>query len=120
MLRRMNRQFTPPVDIMELEQKVVVLVEIAGMRNADFDISLHNRTLTIVGVRERILLDNPAYHQVEINFGEFRIDVELPRAVQREGISAIYQHGFLHIELPRQTAEQVPIIDLSAEEQDKL
>lgn len=121
MLRRTNRQFTPPADIIELEHKLVVLIEIAGMRTTDFDITLHNRTLTIIGVRERIPLDNPAYHhQVEINFGEFRIDLDLPRSVQRDGISAVYQHGFLQIELPRQTAEQVPITNLSAEEQDKL
>ncbi len=120
MLRRANRQFAPPTDIIELEDKLVVVVEIAGMRTADFDITLHNRTLTITGVRERIVMDNPAYHQVEIHFGEFRIDLPLPWPVQPEGVSASYQHGFLYVELPRQPAEHIPIVEMNAEEQDKL
>jgi HSP20 family protein len=119
MLRRANRLFAPPTDIIELEDKLLIMVEIAGMRATDFDIVLHNRTLTIVGMRERLPLENPAYHQVEINFGEFRIDLTLPWPVQRDGVSASYQHGFLYIELPRRPVEQVNIMDLSAEERDE-
>ncbi len=119
MLRRANRQFTPPADIIELHDKLVVMVEIAGMRTQDFDISLHHRTLTISGVRERMIVDSPAYHQVEINFGEFRIDLSLPWSVQLEGVSATYQHGFLYVELPRQPAEYVRIVEANAEEQDQ-
>lgn len=120
MLRRTNRQFTPPTDVIELESKLFVMVEIAGMRAPDFDITLHNRTLIISGIRDRLPLDSPAYHQVEISYGEFRVELALPWPVDREGISATYQHGFLFIELPRQPAEQVHIVDLSAEEQDSL
>ncbi|MBZ0296827.1 MAG: Hsp20/alpha crystallin family protein [Anaerolineae bacterium] len=116
MLRRANRQFTPPTDVIELDGKVVVVVEIAGMGAGDFNIMLQNRSLTITGVRKRMDLDHPAYHQVEINYGEFRIDLTLPWSAQKEMISAYYQHGFLIIEIPRKPVEQVRIVDLNAKD----
>lgn len=119
MLRRANRQFAPPTDVIELEDKLVILVEIAGMRANDFNIILQNRDLTITGVRERAPMLNPAYHQVEINYGEFRLDLTLPWPALRDAISAYYQHGFLLVEIPRKPAEQVRVVDLNAEERDK-
>lgn len=113
-----NRQFIPPTDVVELADRLVVIVEIAGMRTGDFDITLSNRRLTISGKRTRSPLEHSAYHQVEINYGEFRVELNLPWLAQRDGVSATYQHGFLQIELLRRPAQQVPIVDLNSEEQD--
>lgn len=116
MLRRTNRQFTPPTDMVELDGKVVIMVEIAGMGPGDFNIMLQNRSLTISGVRKRIDLGQPAYHQVEISYGEFRIDLTLPWSAQKDTITAHYQQGFLIIEIPRKPVEQVRIVGLKTED----
>jgi HSP20 family protein len=118
MILRPNRPFIPPTDVIELADKLMVIVEIAGMNPGDFSISLHNRRLTISGSRERPPMKHQAYHQVEIGFGDFRIDLNLPWVADRDGVSATYQHGFLQVELPRRPAEEVQIVDLNAAKQD--
>lgn len=116
---RTDRQFIPPTDVVELEDKVVVIVEIAGMRPNDFTISLLNRQLVISGTRERPVLPNAAYHQVEIGYGDFRVEVQLPHIVEREDITATYRDGFLHVELPRRSDGQQVIIHVNTEERNE-
>ena len=118
MMLRTNRQFTPPTDVIELSDKLQVIVEIAGMRASDFNIVLHNRRLTIIGTRQRSGADAAAYHQVEIGFGEFRIDLTLPWSSDRDAVTANYEQGFLTIELPRKPVEQVRVVDMNSQEQD--
>ena len=66
----------PPTDVFETDESVIVRVEVAGMRESDFSISLSERLLTITGVRED---PSPkvAYHQMEVRYGEFRVEVFL-------------------------------------------
>jgi len=117
--RHTYRPFNPPTDVMELADKIVVLVEIAGIRTEELKITLMNQQLVISGVRERPQHTTPAYHQVEIFFGEFRVDVALPWPVDSEAVSANYDDGFLKVELPRKAATHIPIVDLNnAEQQD--
>ena len=88
----------PPTDVFETEDLYVVRVEIAGMEEADFSIILDGRYLSTHGVRN----DTPerrAYHQMEIRFGEFSSEVELPGPVSVKDIEAVYNNGFLHIRL---------------------
>ena len=118
MMLRPNRQFIPPTDVIELADKLLVTVEIAGMRTGDFNITLHNRQLTITGTRHRPGKEVTAYHQVEIGFGEFRIDLNLPWTADRESVTANYEQGFLTIELPRKPVEKVRVVDLNTQEQD--
>jgi HSP20 family protein len=114
MIRQNARPFTPPTDVIEMGNKVVILVEIAGMKTSDLNITLLDNQLVISGTREHPQFNNnPAYHQVEIGFGEFRIEVNLPWSVERDGVSATYEAGFLQVELPRKTGRQIPIVDVS-------
>ena len=115
---RSNRHFVPPTDVIELEDKILVNVEIAGMRPNDFSISLLNRQLVISGTRERPALPNVAYHQVEIGYGEFRVEVQLPHMVELENVNATYRDGFLQVELPRRSEGQQVTINVNIEESD--
>lgn len=90
----------PPTDVYEKEDCYVVRVEIAGMRESDFIISLDQNVLTIRGVRPDIA-ERHAYHQMEINFGEFFTTFELQAPVDAERIKAEYQNGFLWVVLPK-------------------
>lgn len=98
----------PATDVYEVEDAVVVRIEIAGMRDSDFSILLNERSLIVRGIRP----DNPerrAYHQMEIRFGEFMSEVELPFLVDTEKIEAVYQAGFLRIVLPRAKPHHIQI-----------
>jgi HSP20 family protein len=113
------RPFVPPTDVVELDDRLVVMVEIAGMRAGDFNITLQRRRLIVSGVRERpVAQDNPAYHQLEIGYGEFRLEFDIPWPVDGDAISASYHDGFLQIDLPRKAAMQVHIVDLERQEQE--
>lgn len=113
MIQQAARPFHPPADVIELEDRLVVIVEIAGMRSNDFNIMLVDRTLVVSGFRERPQHHNPAYHQIEIGFGEFRIELALPVPVERDTVTASYDAGFLQIELPRKAARQIQVVDVT-------
>ncbi len=98
----------PPTDVYELEDALVVRVEIAGMREEDFSISLEDRTLSVRGLRSD-LPERRAYHQMEIPFGEFISEVELPVPVKADGIEAVYRDGFLRILLPKVRPHSVKV-----------
>lgn len=116
---RQGNQFSPPADIFELADYLIVLVEIAGMRTSDFHIALLERSLVISGQRERPVLDSPAYFQVEIGYGEFRIEVAVPWSVKRDEINAAYKDGFLRVELPKRHVQQVNVVDNDSQKQEK-
>jgi len=111
MIRNTNRTFSPPTDVIELPDKLLVLVELAGMHTSDLSITLTERHLVISGVRARPQHDNPAYHQVEIGFGAFLVEILLPWLVERDHISASYEGGFIQVELPRRAPKQIPVIE---------
>jgi len=112
------RPFTPPTDVIELAEKLMVVVEVAGMRPGDFIITLVNHSLVISGMRERPSLTNAAYHQVEIGYGEFRVEILLPWLVERDQVTATYREGFLHIDLPRRSEQQIRVVDVNAAEEE--
>lgn len=89
----------PPTDVYETDSAIIIRVEVAGMRESDFTISLVERNLTIRGSRQDTT-ERRAYHQMEIAFGEFNTEVELPYAIISDKVEAVYRDGFLRITLP--------------------
>lgn len=114
---RPERYFVPPTDIIELDDRVVVLIELAGVRGDSFRIALDNQQLMVSGTRERPDLPALAYHQAEIGFGEFRVSIPLPWSIENDRVSANYRNGLLQISLPRQQARQVHIVDVHTDEE---
>lgn len=108
------QSWRPPTDVYETDGKVVVKVEVAGMSEQDFAISLSNRSLRISGTRH-----DPdrkqAYLQLEISYGHFCSEVFLPYAVAYDEIEATYESGFLTVVLPRAEVRHVPIKDQDAQ-----
>lgn len=93
--------WSPPTDAYETDKAYIVRVEIAGMREEDFEVTIENHTLHISGSRP----DAPArraYHQMEIRFGKFATSVGLPIPVDVEASRAEYKDGFLTVTLPKE------------------
>ncbi|MGH2521386.1 MAG: Hsp20/alpha crystallin family protein [Anaerolineales bacterium] len=109
LVERRGRVWRPPTDMYETEDQIVVQVEVAGVRQEDFSVSLYDRRLSISGVRGDSNPDRRAYHQMEIHFGEFRTDVELPCLVNENQIEARYSDGFLRVTLPKLKPQHIPI-----------
>ncbi len=108
-VERHNHLWHPPTDVYETDEQFVVLVEIAGVRPTDFSLAYADRRLTIAGVRHDPGPHHRAYHQFEVHFGEFRVDVDLPAPVADERIDAQYRDGFLRVTLPKLRTQHIPI-----------
>jgi len=100
----------PPTDVFETEAAYIVRVEIAGMREENFSIELDGRYLVVRGNRPD-QQERRAFHQMEIRFGEFSSEMELPGPVKAEEVLADYQNGFLRIVLPKARPQKIEIKD---------
>ena len=99
--RRGATIWVPPTDVYETDDQLVVQVEIAGVQQSDFAVSLHERRLTISGTRQDRGPARRAYHQLEVHFGEFRTEVDLPVLVDAALVDAKYSEGLLRVVLPK-------------------
>jgi HSP20 family protein len=106
---RQHKIWRPPTDVYETDSYLVVKVEIAGIEAEDLALSLESKTLTIAGVRHDPAA-KLAYQQMEILYGAFETVVQLPWAIEEEGIEASYSGGFLSVLLPKARPRQVPVV----------
>ena len=94
--------WVPPVDILESKDSYLIRAELPGMKKEDFNLELHDATLTLSGQRK---FEEPAndveYHRVERVTGRFSRSFYLPQTVKSDAINATYRDGILEIHLPK-------------------
>ena len=100
--------WSPPTDVFETPDEYVVSVELAGMRDTDFEVVFDNGILTITGQRPD-LTERRAYHQMEIHFGKFSTAVRMPGPVDVERSLAEYANGFLIVKMPKARPTDVKV-----------
>ena len=100
--------WNPPTDVFETEENFIVRVEIAGMKDADFEVAIENQILMISGNRSE-LNERRAYRQMEISFGKFEIAVEISVHVEIERAVAEYKDGFLVVQLPKLSPKHIEV-----------
>ena len=98
----------PPTDVYETGDSAVVIVEIAGLSEENYEISLTGRLLVVSGER-RDPAEKLAYHQMEIRYGRFCTEVHLPWALEGAEHAASYGDGFLRIKLQKAQTRRVPV-----------
>lgn len=102
--------WSPPTDLYETDREYIVRVELAGMREAEFEVTLEDGFLVISGNRPDVQ-ERRAYHQMEIRFGRFSTAVGLPGPVDVEKSRAEYLDGFLTVILPKTTPGIINVIE---------
>ncbi len=100
--------WSPPTDVYETEDKYLVRMEIAGMNENDFSLRLEQNRLVINGTRAETQ-EPRAYHRMEIHFGEFSTEIELPGPINFEKVEAEYHQGFLRVILPKAQPHQTTL-----------
>ena len=98
----------PPTDVYETEDKIVIRVEIAGMRDGDVSVNFDHHILSINGNRSEVP-EKRAFNQMEIFFGEFSSEIEIPVPIDAENIRAEYEDGFLRVFLPKAAPRHIEI-----------
>jgi len=113
MVRFAPSAWEPPIDMYETADNIVVVAELAGVKQEEVRISVHAKTLIIRGVRrERQAGSQRTYYQMEISTGPFERGVLLPVAVDAEKATASYNDGILEIVLPKVSKEQTRRINI--------
>jgi HSP20 family protein len=99
--------WSPPVDILERGNEVVLKVDLPEISQEEIDIRVEENTLIIQGER-KFIKDTPDenYIQIERPYGTFRRTFNMPRMIEQGGIKASYKEGVLRIVLPRKQETQ--------------
>lgn len=90
----------PATDLFETEEAYIIKVEIAGMSEEDFTVSLDKNIISVYGQRPLVSPDG-AFHRLEVPYGDFSTTVEIPREIEQSKVQAFYKNGFLTITLPK-------------------
>lgn len=97
--------FVPPVDIYEDEHKLMLKLEIPGVRQEDIDVRVENQTLTVKGQRGFEAEEKEEnFHRIERRFGSFVRSFTLPMTIDTESIAAKYENGVLALQLAKKEA----------------
>lgn len=99
--------WTPPCDILETRDSIILHAELPGVREKDIDISIENAVLTLRGQRNfEKESEERSYHRVERAYGAFARSFTLPRSVNAQGISATFRDGILEVRMPKREEDR--------------
>jgi HSP20 family protein len=112
----------PNTDVYSTDTGIVIKVELAGIRREDLELTAEGNRLTISGSRPdccRAANAKCKFLVMEINYGAFESIIELPHGYDLSQARAVYQNGFLRIDVPERAhppKKHLPIPVTSAEE----
>ncbi len=93
------------MDVYEDEHKLVLKLEVPGIKQEDLDIRLENQTLTVKGQRGFDAEEKEEnFHRIERRFGSFVRSFTLPQTVDANSITAKYDAGVLSVQLGKKEA----------------
>jgi len=106
--------WAPVVDIYETDEKMVIKVELPGLKKEDIDIEVRDNTLTLKGERKfEKETKEENYHRVERAYGSFQRSFTLPSTIKQEGIEAAFKDGILEISLPKAEEAKPKKVEIS-------
>jgi HSP20 family protein len=112
--------WSPPVDIFENKESIILEIELPGMSRDDFDLTIENNVLTIRGERRFNKKDeSDTYHRVERSYGAFSRSFTLPQTITGETASAEYKNGVLRVLLAKREEVKPRRIEISGDEEAK-
>ena len=100
--------WSPPTDIYKNQEKLIIKIELAGMKQSEIIVNMENNILIVSGTRKEIV-EPRLYRQIEIRFGDFRSAIELPDGLDIENTNAEYEDGFLTISIPFTQPKKIKI-----------
>ncbi len=97
----------PAIDIYETPDSIIVLTELAGIREEGMEIEINSTSLLLRGQRQagQQAPEKKECHQLEIYWGAFERAVNLPCPIDPDGSKASFRGGILEIVLPKAKRE---------------
>ena len=99
-----NKNTMPAANIVEYDKNFKIELAAPGYEKEDFKISIENKALVVKAEMDKDKEDGKAkgkYYHREHFYSSFERTFSLPSNVNTEHIEANYQHGILHIVLPK-------------------
>ncbi len=91
----------PPVNVWEDHDHLYVEAELPGCEQADLELLVHGRRLTIQGRRQQPQQENGVWHRQERGYGAFSRSLDLPSPVDPDQIEADLRSGVLLVRLAK-------------------
>lgn len=111
--RSQERYITPPVDIYETGEGLIVKADLPGVNRENLDVRVENNLLTLRGRPSHVAPGEPLYREYGlVNF--FR-QFELNERVDQSKISADLKHGVLTLHLPKAEEAKPRKIDIKVD-----
>ena len=97
-----ERGWHPFTNVYEFTSKILIEVELAGIKETEIKLSFKDNYLVIRGMRkERISGPHILYHQMEVEYGPFERIIYVPFQIDEKEIRGVYEDGFLTVKLPK-------------------
>jgi len=110
--KEVDSEFSPPIDILELQDSYHIYAEVPGMKVQDISIDLSNNLFSLTGGKnDHPLLfpeSNAGVVVQEINRGRFKRVLELPDNVDTDGVTVGYEAGILQFKIRKIDTEKQP------------
>ncbi len=92
--------WTPPVDIFETDDKVILKADLPGIDQRDIDVRIEDNTLILRGERKFEKEQNQEdFHRIERAYGAFQRTFRLPGSVDQNRVIATHKDGVLEVVL---------------------
>ena len=110
-----NRLWRPLTDVWESDTEVVVLVELAGVKQSEISLTLKDNIMTVKGDRKPpTKREGCCFRNMEISTGRFERNIYLPETIDPNSVKATSRDGFLEIIVrksphPTGTAREIAI-----------
>ncbi len=110
--------WTPHTDILETEDDVIIVMDLAGVGKEDFRVTFEENLLKVSGMRTK--RQPPGlirFHRMEIEYGPFEKLFRVPgELVDPQQIQAVHRNGFLELTLPKRKVREPTRIDIVHED----
>jgi HSP20 family protein len=100
-----SRVWQPPVDIIENQDQVSVVIDLPGVQRDSIDVQMTGENLTVRGERAPEEKERGHYVYGERPHGSFQRSFTIGVPVEADNVQAAYKDGVLRITLPK--ADQV-------------
>lgn len=109
------RRWLPAMDLVESGDHYVLSADLPGLTEADVEIEVSDRVLTVSGERTSTQeTTERGYRRVERAFGSFKRSVTLPEGVDAQAVTATFANGVLEVSIPKPVHAQPHKIAIGA------
>jgi len=114
---RGDRFYSPPVDILEKEDEILLVADVPGARPGDVDIEFEDGLLTVHAKVQPRYPEGAEFLRQEYGVGDYLRSFQVSEAIDVAKITAEYANGVLTLHLPKSVGLRPRKIAVSVKEQ---